>query len=236
MAAAGTRQALTEERTIFESRVAELALQEAVFAERQEAAERALLVAQEQMADLAQRLREAQALLAESDQVVEALQSKLSAVEQQRDTERRHTEEERQRHADERGRVEERAAANERRLMQDIDRERQEAKLARAAVSAAEQRAEESCRNLELEKKQLADKLLHADAELRSTRLALASAQERASELRSLLDAQAATSAATLKQLDLLVANQVLPKSVNTAKRVRLPKQLKDSGTEAVQK
>lgn len=235
IAAAAARQALMDERAVFESRVAELAQQEAVFAERQAATERALLVAQEQMADLGQRLREAQALLTERDQEIDGLLSRLSAVEQQRETERRRTDEEGQRHAEERGRVEERAAANERRLMQDIDRERQESKLAKAALAAATQRAEESHQQSELNKKQLTDKLLHADAELRLIRQALASTEERASELRALLDTQAAANAATLKQLDLLVANQTVPKPVPTTKRTRKLKHTSDHSTDKIQ-
>ncbi|MDR7377094.1 chromosome segregation ATPase [Rhodoferax ferrireducens] len=236
IAAAAARQVLTDERAIFESRVAELAQQEAVFAERQAAAERALLVAQEQMADLAARLREAQTVLAERGQDIEALQSKLSAVEQQRDTERRRTEEERQRHAEERIRIDERTAANERRLMQDLDRERQEAKLAKAAVAAATQRAEAASQQSELDKRQLGEKLRQTDAELRSSRQALASTQERAAELRALLDAQAAASAATLKQLDVLLAHQTLPASVNAPEQVRIPKRAPKRSAETAQK
>lgn len=236
MAAVAARQALADERAIFESRVAELTQQEAIVAERQAAAERALHVTQVQIADLGTRLREALALLAERDQNIEALQSKLSDLEQQRNTERRNAEEERQRHAEERIRIDERMAANERRLMQDLDRERQEAKSAKAAVAAAAQRAEAVSQQSELDKQQLEEKLRQADADLRATRQALASSQERASELRSLLDAQAAASAATLKQLDVLVAHQTLPASVNTPKPVRTPKRAPKRSTESAQK
>ena len=224
MATMGAKQALEEERTIFESSVAEFLHQEAVFAERQAAAERALVVAKDQISDLCARLQESKTLLAERDHEIESTQSRLSAVEQQRDAERHRMEEESRRHTDERGRAEQRAAANERRLLQDIDRERQEAKLAKAAASNAEQRAKEFCTQLELDKRLLANKLLNSETEFRSIQQVLVSTQERARELRTLLDAQAAANATTLKQLDLLIANQATQKFANAVKRTRISK------------
>ena len=236
MAASVTRQALREERTIFELRVTEQAQHEAVSAERQAAAERALDVAQKQIADLGVRLKDIQAVLVQRDQDIQEVLSKLTAVEQQRDAERLRAEAESHRHIKELNKAEERAAAHERRLLQEIDRERQEAKSARATVAAAERRENDACKQFEQNKQRLGDQLLHADEELRSNRQALVSAHERATELRALLDAQVATSAATLNQLNMLMAGKTLPKSMNTAKRSRISKLAADYGAEKIQR
>lgn len=92
--------------------------------------------------------------------------------------------------------------------MEEIDREKQKTKQAKAALGEAERRAEVSRQGLDAANMTLGDKLQQTEIELRSVCQALASANERSSELRALLDEQGATSAVALKQLNLLLSDQ----------------------------
>lgn len=201
-------QALAADRSAIEQRESDLARREQVLAERQVAADEALQVARSQITDLTTRLDESHSLLGRRDSEIADIRSRLTAFEKQRDADRRHSDEEAKRHADERRRLEERAAASERRLMEEIDRERQDAKQAKAALGEAERRSEAARQRLEVANKTLGDKLQETEIELRSVRQALASANERSSELRTLLDEQGAASTAALNQLNLLLADQ----------------------------
>ncbi|WPC65147.1 DNA-binding protein [Rhodoferax ferrireducens] len=201
------QQALAEDRAALEVWEADLARQEQVLTERQVAADEALQVARSQIADLTTRLDESHAMLGRRDSEIDDLRSGLTIFEKQRDEDRRHSAEEAKRHADERRRLEERAAASERRLLEDIDRERQEAKQAKAALGDIVRRAEASRQRLEGVNKSLGDKLQERDVELRSVHQALASANERSSELRALLDEQRAATGLALAQFNQILAD-----------------------------
>ncbi|UUZ76004.1 DNA-binding protein [Polaromonas sp. P1(28)-13] len=205
---AQAQQALEAERTALENRQAELASREQVVAERQTAIDEALRVARSQISDLTTRLEQADSLLSRRDADIDTLRSGLATLAQHRDAEQRRSHEEAGRHADERRRLEERAAASERRLLLQIDGERQKTKLANAALGELERRAEASRATLEAARKTLTDQLQAAEVDLGSMRQALASANERSLELRGLLEAQNASSTAALNQLNLLLAER----------------------------
>ncbi|UUZ76960.1 DNA-binding protein [Polaromonas sp. P1(28)-13] len=215
------QQALEAERTALENGQAELASREQVLAERQTAIDGALQVARGQIADLTTRLGQADALLNRRDADIDTLRSSLATLAQQRDAEQRRSHEEAGRHADERRRLEERAAASERRWLLQTDGERQKTRQANAALGELERRAETSREKLEAARKTLADQLQAAEVELGSMRQALASANERSSELRGLLEAQNASSAAALSQLNLLLAERARKTPAASATRRR---------------
>ncbi|UUZ66530.1 hypothetical protein LP417_33785 (plasmid) [Polaromonas sp. P1-6] len=102
-------------------------------------------------------------------------------------------------------------------MLLQIDGERQKTKQANAALGALERRAEASREKLEAARKALTDQLQEAEVDLGSLRQALASANERSSELRGLLEAQNASSAAALNQLNLLLAERARKTSVASA-------------------
>jgi chromosome segregation ATPase len=200
------QQALAEDRISLEMREAELARQGQMLRERQVVVDEALEVARAQITDLNTRLDQSHTLLDRRDGEIVDLRSRLMVFEQQRDADRRQSDEQAKRHSEERRRLEERAAASERRLMEEIDRERQKTKQAKTALGEAECRAQVSRQGLEEANMTLGDKLQQTEIEIRSVRQALASANERSSELRALLDEQGATSSAALSQLNLLLA------------------------------
>ncbi|UUZ66528.1 hypothetical protein LP417_33775 (plasmid) [Polaromonas sp. P1-6] len=84
-----------------------------------------------------------------------------------------------------------------------------------------ERRAQASREKLEAAKKTLTDQLQAAEVDLGSMRQALASANERSSELRGLLEAQNASSAAALNQLNLLLAERARKTPAASATRRR---------------
>lgn len=201
------RQALADDRTALELREAALAREKEVQGERQAAADEALAIARSQIVDLTTRLDQAKALVGRRNSDVEDLRSRLTTLENHRDEERRQSAEEAQRHADERLRLEERAAAGERRLLKELDREREEVKRAKATQKVAVHSADASRKRLEAANKSLGEKLHEMEVELKSVRQALASANERSSELRGLLDEQRAATGAALEQLNQFLVN-----------------------------
>lgn len=202
-ALADLRQAVVADRSALEVREVDLAHRKQVLKERQNAFDEALLLARRQAADLSSRLDESVALRVRRDREIEELRSALTALEKHREAARRESDEEGKKHADERSRLEERAAASERRMLAELDRERQENKRSKAALGEAERKADASQSKWILAKQTLIDGLNESKNELGALRQALASANERATELRGLLEAQVTSSAAARKQLNL---------------------------------
>lgn len=87
-----------------------------------------LQFARNQVSDLTSRLEQSQVLTHRRDAEIDALQLKLSDIEKQRVADQRCSAEELERHAEERHQQEEHATITERRLMTELDRERQETK------------------------------------------------------------------------------------------------------------
>jgi len=200
------QQGLKNQRNALALRELELVQQAEVLNERQAASDAALADAKSQMANLNARLEEAHALLDRRTREIEQTHSKLAALEQQLTEERRQRDRDAERHAEERKRLDAHGAANERRLMEEVDRERQKVKQALTAAGEIERRAEASCREVEATNKALSDKLQVAEIELGAVRQALASAKDHSAELRRLLDEQRAAASGTVDQLNRLLA------------------------------
>ncbi|NMM12815.1 MAG: hypothetical protein HHJ17_04615 [Rhodoferax sp.] len=218
------QQTLAAERTAIEQRAADLTNREQGLQDRQRAQDEVLQVARNQIADLATRLEQSQALTIRRDAETAALQFKLSDLDKQRAADHRRSEEQIKRHADERRQLEEHATITERRLMAELDRERQETKRLKLSMQQSEQRAETVDNQFQAEKQTLAQKLINLESELRSERQALLLANERASELRDLLDEQRTANGAAIAQLSQLLSEATTPKTpvmVKPRKRVK---------------
>lgn len=122
-----------------------LATQEAALAEKAAGIDQALQLAKKQLdernAEMTQLRSELNAAMADLTRA----RSSLAGVVQERDADRQAFAEQQRVHAAERQRIEERTASTERRLLEDIDRNRQDAKAARAALADA-QRLQEGLR------------------------------------------------------------------------------------------
>ena len=197
------RDALDSEQASLQAQKLDLRRQEQVLNERQIALNEALTTARGQIADLSGRLNESMAALAQRDQRINDLNSKTTDLEKLRNAERLQKDEEGKIHVDERRRFEERAAASERRLLVELDRERQEIKRSKAAFSEAEKIAESLKNGLQGANQKLEDRLQESQVELVTAHQALASANEHAAELRTLFEMQSTANAVVQKQLNL---------------------------------
>ena len=206
-------QALTQACQALEAERANLAQRENDFERdkqgltaRQLAADEALQVARSQLSDSASRLEEASALLGRRERDIDTLREKLTTREAERDADLRRSEEQARSHAEERARLEARATANEHRLLEELDHERQETRRAKAALADQERRAAVAHAKLETENLALNARLQDVERDLKTGDQTLASARSRTGELENLLEAQKMAHATTLKQLDVLLA------------------------------
>lgn len=215
------QQTVVTERTVIELRAADLVKREQGLQERQNAQDEVLQAARSQIANLSARLEQSQVLTTRHFAEMDALQLKLSELDKQRLLEQGRAEDELKRHADERQRLEERATMAERRLMTELDRERQESKRLKLSLQQSELRVETAGNQFQAEKQTLSQKLHATELELRAARQALVMANERASELRGLLDDQRTVNGAAMTQLSQYLT-EATPKSVNTKFRKRV--------------
>jgi chromosome segregation ATPase len=189
--------------------------------ERESAANEALQVARGQILEVSARLEECQLQFGRRETEMAELRSSLTDLGKQRDADRQKSDDALKRYADERHRQEERAIANERRLMEELDRERQGNKQARIVISEAERRMESNRQSAEAINAELSKKLLEAELELRSARQSLASENERSLELRTLLDQQREATGNALDQLNRFLADSARLAAIFPLKRKR---------------
>jgi chromosome segregation ATPase len=216
------RQILAAERSTMEHREADIVGKEQVLKERLSAMDGALQVARSQIDDLISRLEQSQALTNKRDAEIDALHLKFSDLEMQRVAAQRRSEEVFKHHAEERRQLEERATITERRLMTELDRERQETKRLKLNLQQTAQQAETVGNQFQAEKQTLLQKQLDAQSELRSARQALVLANERATELRGLLDEQRTANGAAIAQLSQLLIEATLKAPVIAKSRKRV--------------
>lgn len=216
------QQTLAAERTAIELRAADLANREQILKERQSAQDEVLQVARLQITDLTMRLEQSQSMTNRRDAEIDGFQLKLSELDKQRLVDQRRGEEEIKRHAEERRQLDERNTMAERRLMMELDLERQETKRLKLNLQQTTKQAETVGNQFQAEKQTLLQKLLDAESELRSARQALVWANERAAELRGLLDEQRTVNGAAIAQLNQLLteANQKAPVIGKSRKRL----------------
>lgn len=201
-ALAQSRQQLADERTALELARAQLTREVQAAHDRQAAVSEAADMARAHIADLSGRLRESLAVMARREGEIDALRLRLAAAAAQSEAERHRTHDEAQRHAQERNRLEERAAANERRLLGELDRARQDAKQARLALAETERRSQTAVKFLEQANLALDEQLAQAQLGRQSIQQALTTANERSRELHDLLDQERMATRGAFEQLN----------------------------------
>ena len=116
----------------------ELATQEAALAERAAGIDQALALAKAQLDERNNEMAQLRAELGAAHADLARARESLAGVVQERDADRQAFADQQRAHAAERQRLEERAAGTERRLLEDVDRSRQETKAARSSLADAQ--------------------------------------------------------------------------------------------------
>jgi chromosome segregation ATPase len=202
-AMAAASQALQQREQVAQAAEAALAVQQEQLTQREasmqaqkDAMDQALQVAQAQSQDLSRRLDEMQQQLQDRDDRLEEMREALTEAARQRDALQHKHGEEMQAAALERQRLAEQYAGNERHMLNEVDRARQELAAVRKAASEQERKAEARYTELQGRHERGEQEQLNLHAQLQTARNAAALAQERATDLRSLLEAQQRLSAA----------------------------------------
>lgn len=174
----------------FEEQKELLAQREATIEAQKEAMNQALQAAQNQAQDLARRLDEMQKTLQHRDQRMQELRDELSKAVHQRELLQQKHGEELQSAAAERQRMAEQYAGNERHMLHELDRARQELTVTRKSLQEQERKAEGRSQELQSRLDQAEQEILSLHTQLQAAQNSAALAQERAADLKSLLEAQ----------------------------------------------
>lgn len=184
------------------------------------AADEVLAVMRGQVGDLTGRLKQTDRQLAKQDDDLRALRQRLADLESLRLTDQQRHEAQEANHTAERQRLEDRSNQAERRLMTELDRDRQELKRLKGLLKEADLSKERADQQQQNEKSLLGQRLRDAELLLASERQSLAAALERGNELRTLLDAQQVAHATAMAQH--LPQPPITPPNVTTT-RFSLP-------------
>jgi hypothetical protein len=186
----------------------ELAQQEQVLLAKHHALEDALKAAVDKAEYLMSRLQQAEASASRQQTETESLQTKFAVVESERDLARRRLDDEMARHNEERLKHEERSQAAQHKLLQDVDRARQETKKMQNDAQLSQKRFDAE-RNLMQQKNcvlesdlsKAQETLTIKAADLKALREALAISNLRSDEIRNLLEKQQTASEITISHL-----------------------------------
>nr|WP_180319549.1 DNA-binding protein [Delftia acidovorans] len=168
----------------------QMARREASMQAQKEAMDQALQVAQAQSQDLSRRLDEMQQQLQDRDERLEEMRDALAEAARQREALQQKHGEEMQSAALERQRMAEQYAGNERHMLNEVDRARQELAAARKTATEQERKAANRLAELQGRYEKSEEEQLGLHSQLQTAQNAAALAQERAADLRSLLEAQ----------------------------------------------
>lgn len=163
---------------------------------QKDALNQALHTAQNHAQDLARRLDEMQQTLQERDQRLEELRDELGNAVRQRELQQQKHSEEIQSAAAERQRMAEQYAGNERHMLNEVDRARQELTTARKSLQDQERKSESRYQEMQGRLDQSEQEILNLHAQLQTAQNTAALAQERAADLKNLLEAQQRIAAA----------------------------------------
>ncbi len=196
---------LSLEKVALQVREDELFQQQKILAARQESLEDALFAAVNKAEDLASRLNQMQLLTNRREEEIEALRRRLAAIEDERSSERHRMDEKFTMHSIELQRQAARAESTQHKLLEDIDKARQETKKTRIDAQAAEKLFERE-RSLSQQKIQSREIDLIKTKELHATqtsalRNTLEASNFRSDELRDLLENNQIASNATIARL-----------------------------------
>lgn len=176
-ALAGERDELAQQGQELDASRQELSQREAALAERGVALEHALELAKTQLRDQAAQLEKA-------SRELERARSSLATLVQERDADRRQFDEQVRALADERQRIEQREFANEKRLLEEVDRARQEAKNSVRMLKETIERHEANRRELDAAQAKLWERVHGADIELATLRERMQAGESLVVELR----------------------------------------------------
>jgi chromosome segregation ATPase len=213
------RQALSDAQATLSDRETSLLQQEQALTQRQDMANQLLQAEREKTAAAEASLANAQQQLRARDATVLELRAALAGAQEQLQAARDRSDAQGRRHAEERTKWEERAAGNERRLLGEIDRERQTSKEANAALEEATARLQTIRSDLESRTVALGQKLHVSEMDLANARHALALSEHSNTEVSSQLQEQRTANAAVHEQLNQALA--AIARGTATPKRRR---------------
>lgn len=179
-----------------EAQQTKLAQREESLQQQKNAMDAALKLAQAQREDLSRRLDEMQHQLSDRDQTLEKLRSENAEQRKAQEALREQHSRELESAAQERQRLAEQFAGNERRMLADLDRSRQDAEKAKKSQLEAERAAASRYEELQARHLQSEEDLLSARASQINLQQALDMANERVAELKLLLKAKTLASEA----------------------------------------
>ena len=199
---------LEGERTAIAAKAADFSQQEQRMAERMQASMEALEALKMQMEDLRGQHAEVRKSLKAREADITEQRAKLDAMEQAGVAQRRKAADDAAQQARERERADERAASTERRLLQEVDRARQETKLLRVDAQELEKRhaAQQSQWEQHLQDKNLAlsqalEQSAQKSRDLQTTRDALEAADLKTGEIKALFQQQQLANEDVIAQL-----------------------------------
>lgn len=188
------QQALTESRKALQVQENDLIQKEQTLAVRHAALEQALLAADSKAEDLISQLKRMQTLASKWETEVETLRQRLVAVESEREADRHRASEEAIQQAKERQRSDDRSEATQKKLLEEVDKARQEAKKLRTDTQISENRFEvdrhlfqQKFRSQEADLTKAKEFAAAQTAELSGFRQALEVSNSHSDELRDLL-------------------------------------------------
>ena len=193
----GERESLASEREALEIARQDLARHEAALAERAAALEQALELAKSQLREQTERLAQLKTELEQAGQELVHTRESVAGLVKERDADRRSFADQQRAHAEERQRAEDRAAGTERRLLEEVDRARQETKQAKAAHADAQRQLED----LRASHGALQEQLNGAATEVALLRERVVSSERRQADLQHLLEEQQLATSAAIAQL-----------------------------------
>ena len=210
---AQVNEALALERAELGEREAKLAQRDLMLNEREQASIQALELANRQFSELSTRYTELQNQLRQREKELLVIRTELSSLQSSRQSDNRKHEEAVKLLNHERQKLEERNDLNHRRLLQDLDLARQTAKQAKTAIDESERRSEKTRKDFETVNAELNNKLKLAQIEVATLNLALTTSDDRANELRGLLNEQRIANASSIQEL-----NQLFLKTTESSK------------------
>jgi hypothetical protein len=222
---ASVNEALALERAELDERDAKLGQRDLVLNVREKASNEALELANRQFSELSTRFTELQNQLQQRESELLGLRTDHANLQSSRQSDNRQHDEAVKLLNQERQQLEERNDLNRRRLLQDLDRFRQDVKQANSAVDESERRLENVRKEFEAVNIALSDKLRVSQFELATVNQALSIANERSKELRGLLDAQRIAHSSSLVELNqlFLKTTEALQKPI-TKKKLNRPR------------
>ncbi|MET1114191.1 MAG: DNA-binding protein [Comamonas sp.] len=190
--------ALQSSRLAHEADLEHMEQREKALHQQKQAMDEAMKLARAQAQELSRRLDEMQQLAQDREAQLGSLRAEITAAAKARELERKEHSEEQQSAAQERQRLAEQFAGNERRMLTDLDRARQEVAGAKKAQAEQERKSEARLAEWQSRQQHLEEELLQARTQLLGAQQSAQAAQERVVDLKALLVAtQGAVAAGT---------------------------------------